>query len=149
MAYSFCVIGGAQHSGWAFLTVLWQSPFREDCLNDQLCHSYYEDSQIRIWKHFVAGDLPALLLFASSAWIFLSVAVNQSKGIRFPLAFNLGNPLVPQVWVMGLAYLLPAPFAGLVGGPFGTWMVLTTNLACAYYLWDYEDGLEHSKAKAN
>ena len=25
MVYAFCVIGGAQHSGWAFLTVLWQS----------------------------------------------------------------------------------------------------------------------------
>ncbi|CAB9504450.1 expressed unknown protein [Seminavis robusta] len=151
MAYAFCVIGGAQHSGWAFLTVLWQSEHREACLqNSKICQAYYEDSQIRIWKHFLMGDLPALWLFASSAWVFVSVIVNQSKGISFPLWFNLCNPLATQVWVMGLTYFLDPPVAGLVGGPFGTWMILTTNLGCAYCLWNHgedDDNTQSSKKK--
>lgn len=139
-AYSFCVIGGAQHSGWAFLTVLWQSPYAEDCVSggSTVCQHFLDDVQARIWRHFVMGDLPALLLFLSSLWILISVTMNRNKGILFSSPwFNLSNPLVTQMWVFGVVYFLPAPYAGMVGGPFGTWMVLTPNLACAWCLWDY------------
>jgi len=66
------------------------------------------------------------------AWIGGVVATQKSY---FPKCFNLFNPLVTQSWVCAsLVYVLPAPWAGYVGEPFGTWIILGLNVATLYGL---------------
>ena len=140
MAYAFCVVGGSQHASWAFLTVLQQSPLVGHCGVD-----YLEDTQSRIWRHYIWGDLPGITsLMVSSAWIGIVVATQKSA---FPRYFNLFNPLVTQSWVFALVYMLPAPWAGYVGGPFGTWIILGLNVATSYGLWDHFEEEEGADKK--
>eukprot|EP00567_Pseudictyota_dubia_P005662 CAMPEP_0197445014 /NCGR_PEP_ID=MMETSP1175-20131217/10332_1 /TAXON_ID=1003142 /ORGANISM="Triceratium dubium, Strain CCMP147" /LENGTH=274 /DNA_ID=CAMNT_0042975901 /DNA_START=67 /DNA_END=891 /DNA_ORIENTATION=+ len=147
LAYGLCVVGGALHSAFSFLTVLpnaYHHPASEEC--EQMTESstifqFLQTTQTTIVRHLIVGCLPGYIACnVASAWIFF-VVFTKSHQIKFPKWFNLFNPFVTMAWVAILSSLLPDPWAFYIFGSLGTWGVLILNLGLSYFLWDSQDNL--------
>lgn len=122
------MIGGIQHCGWAFLSVLAQAK----AVAGSTDPVFYATAQEFLVAHFLMGDLTALLAFyAGSLWHAVAILSGRTA---FPRWFVLVSPLGVLVLTMVVGFSLPAPLAGLVIAPFGTWFMLVPCLAATLRL---------------
>ncbi|MEJ2375952.1 MAG: hypothetical protein P8Y71_11225 [Pseudolabrys sp.] len=132
------MIGGIQHAGWAFLSVLEQAKAVVGSTDPKffvLVNRY-------IVEHFVMGDLAAALALNVGA-VLLAVGILSGKAI-YRRWFVVASPLGVLIITMIVGALLPAPYAGLVLAPFGTWFMLIPNIAGAAWLWKHLDAVTPS-----
>lgn len=138
LAYALLMIGGIQHAGWAFLSVLEQAKAVVGSTDPKflvLANRY-------IIEHFIMGDLTAALALNVGA-VLLAVGILSGKTI-YPRWFVVASPLGVRVITMIVGALLPAPYAGLVIAPFGTWFMLIPNIAGTVWLWKHIDAVTPS-----
>lgn len=132
LAYSVVMIGGIQHAGWAFLYV----PAQAKALVGSADPAFYEATQRLIVEHFLVGDLTAMLaLTAGSLWHAIAILSGRTL---YPRWFIVVSPLGILALTVGIGVLLPAPLAGLVLAPFGTWFMLVPLIASTIWLWNLE-----------
>ncbi|MCA9915028.1 MAG: hypothetical protein KC496_16855 [Anaerolineae bacterium] len=130
LAYAVLMIGGTQHTGWAFLSVLEQAK----ALVGSSDPAFFETANRLLVEHFVMGDLTAVVaLSIGSLWHFAAILSGRTM---YPRWFVVLSPFGVLVITMLVGFLLPAPFAGLVLAPFGTWVVLFPTLASTLWLWN-------------
>jgi len=81
----------------------------------------------------VFGDLTAIAAFyAGTIWHAVGVLNGRTA---YPRWFVVLSPLGALVGTMIVGLCLPAPLAGFVIAPFGTWFMLIPCLASAVWLW--------------
>ena len=129
LAYALLMIGGIQHCGGAFLSVLAQAK----AVAGSTDAAFYATAERFILEHYFFGDLTALLAFNVGP-IWLAVAILTGR-TAFPRWFVLLSPLSVLIITLILGLLPPPPFAGLVIAPFGTWFMLVPCLAATVWLW--------------
>ena len=129
LAYALLMIGGIQHCGWAFLSVLAQAK----AVAGSTDAAFYATAEQFIVEHFLMGDLTAAVAFYVGP-IWLAVAILSGR-TAFPRWFVIVSPLGVLVITMILGGLLPAPLAGLVIAPFGTWFMMVPCIAVTVWLW--------------
>ncbi|WP_208597654.1 hypothetical protein [Desulfogranum mediterraneum] len=133
LAYAILMIGGIQHAGWAFLSVLAQAKAAVGC-TDQ---AFYAMADRFLLEHFILGDLTAILAFNVGAiWHAVGVASGRTM---YPRWFVVVSPLGVLTGTMILGAFLPAPYAGVVIALFGTWFMLVPCLASTVWLWNRAD----------
>jgi hypothetical protein len=129
LVYAVLMIGGIQHAGWAFLSVLAQAKAAVGC-TDQ---SFYDTANRYLVEHFVMGDLTALVAFnLGTVW---HAAAILSGRTMFPRWFVVVSPLGVLLFTFALGAVLPAPFAGFPIALFGTWFMLVPTVAVTVWLW--------------
>lgn len=129
LAYAVLMIGGIQHAGWAFLSVLAQAKAVVGCTDE----AFYAMAERFLLEHFVMGDLTAVLAFNVGA-IWHAVGILSGRTM-YPRWFVVLSPFGVLTITMVLGACLPAPFAGLVIALFGTWFMLVPCLASTMWLW--------------
>jgi len=129
LAYALLMIGGIQHAGWAFLSVLAQAKAVVGCTDE----AFYAMANRFLVEHFVMGDLTAVLAFNVGA-IWHAVGILSGRTV-YPRWFVILSPFGVLTITMVLGACLPAPFAGLVIALFGTWFMLVPCLASTVWLW--------------
>jgi hypothetical protein len=130
LAYAVLMIGGIQHCGWAFLSV----PAQAKAAVGSADPAFYDAVQRFIVDHFLMGDLTALTAFyAGSIWHAVGIVSGRTA---YPRWFVVLSPLgiLTLTAIVGLG--LPAPIAGLVIAPFGTWFMLVPLVASTLWLWN-------------
>ncbi len=130
LAYAILMIGGIQHAGWAFLSVLAQAKAVVGC-TDQ---AFYEMANRFLLEHFAMGDLTAVIAFNVGA-IWHATGILSGRTI-YPRWFVLLSPLGVLVISIALGVCLPAPFASFVIVLFGTWFMLIPCIASTVWLWN-------------
>ncbi len=129
LAYALLMIGGIQHCGWAFLSVLAQAK----AVAGSTDPVFYATAQSYILDHFLMGDLTALLaMYGGAVWHAVAVLSGRTA---FPRWMVLVSPLGVLIITMAVGAALPAPLAGLVIAPFGTWYMLVPCLAVTIWWW--------------
>ena len=129
LAYAILMIGGIQHAGWAFLSVLEQA--KEVVGSTDI--NFYSLANKYIVEHFIMGDLTAMLaLYAGTIWHAITIL---RKKTMFPRWFIVVSPFGILTLTMLIGAILPAPFAGIILAPFGTWFLLFPNIAITFWLW--------------
>ena len=136
LIYAVVMIGGIQHAGFAFLSVLEQAKAAVGSTDPE----FFAVANRYIIEHFVLGDLTAAVALAAGATL-LAVGVLSGKTI-YPRWFVAVTPLGAVIITMVVGVLAPAPLAGYVIAPFGTWFMLVPNIAGAIWLWNHIDSLE-------
>ncbi len=130
LAYALVMIGGIQHAGFAFISVLEQAKAVTGCTDD----AFFALTNTYIVEHFFFGDLTALLAFyAGSIWHFVAVLSGRTM---FPRWFVVVSPLGVLIITMAVGSILPAPFAGFAIALFGTWFMLIPCVASTIWLWN-------------
>jgi hypothetical protein len=132
LAYALLMIGGIQHAGWAFLSVLAQA----EAVVGSTDAAFYSMAERYLVEHFVMGDLTAILAFNVGA-IWHAVGVLSGRTM-YPRWFVVLSPLGVLILTMSFGALLPAPFAGLLIALFGTWFMLVPCVASTVWLWNRE-----------
>jgi len=130
LAYALFMIGGIQHAGMAFLTV----PFQAKTLVGSSDPAFYATVQRLLVEHYVMGDLTALIAMYGGA-IWHAVAVLTGKTL-FPRWFVVFSPFSVLFLTFFIGAFLPAPLAGLVITPFGTWYMLFPLIAATIFMWN-------------
>jgi hypothetical protein len=133
LAYAVLMIGGIQHAGWAFLSVLEQAKAVAGSTDPK----FFALANQYIIEHFIVGDLTAALALNVGA-VLLAAGILSGMTI-YPRWFVVVSPLGVLVVTVIIGALLPAPYAGLVIAPFGTWFLLIPNIAGAVWLWQHSD----------
>ncbi len=133
LAYALLMIGGIQHAGFAFLSVLEQAKAMVGSTDP----AFFDLAQRYILEHFMVGDLTAALALPAGATL-LAVGIVSGKTV-FPRWFVIVSPLGVLVLTILIGLPLPAPLAGLVLAPFGTWFMLIPNVAAVLWLWNHPD----------
>ena len=128
LAYALLMIGGVQHAGFAFLSVLAQAK----AVAGSTDPAFYATAQRVIIDHFVMGDLTAIIAFNLGA-IWLAVGILSGRTM-FPRWFVVLSPLGILTITMVAGGLLPAPFAGFLLGLFGTWFMLIPLIASTVWM---------------
>ncbi|BAF71840.1 hypothetical protein [Sulfurovum sp. NBC37-1] len=128
LAYSLVMIGGIQHAGWAFLSVLEQAKEAVGS-SDPL---FFNTAQTYITEHFVMGDLTAMIAFNLGA-IWHAVALLSGKTI-FPRWFVLFSPFGVLTITLVAGAISPAPIAGYFIALFGTWFMLIPLIASTVWV---------------
>jgi len=77
--------------------------------------------------------MTAVLAMAAGSGLF-AVSILSGKTV-YPRWFVLLSPPGVLVLTLAIGSVLPAPLAGLVIAPFGTWFMLVPNIAGALWLW--------------
>jgi len=134
LTYAIVMIGGIQHAGWAFLSVLAQAKAITGCTDS----AFYEMTNRFIIEHFVIGDLTAILAF-NIGTIWHAVAIGSGRTM-YPRWYVLVSPLGVLTITMVLGALLPAPYAGFLIALFGTWFMLIPCIASTIWLWNIDIG---------
>lgn len=129
LAYAIVMIGGVQHAGWAFLSVLAQAKAVAGCADAV----FYAMAERFLLEHFVMGDLTAVLAFNVGA-IWHAVGILSGRTM-YPRWFLVFSPLGVLAFTMALGACLPAPFAGFAIALFGTWFMLVPCVASTVWLW--------------
>jgi hypothetical protein len=129
LAYAIVMIGGIQHAGWAFLSVLAQAKAVVGCADA----AFYAMAERFLLEHFVMGDLTAVLAFNVGA-IWHAVGILSGRTM-YPRWFLVFSPLGVLIFTMVLGVCLPAPFAGFAIALFGTWFMLVPCIASTVWLW--------------
>ena len=128
LAYAVLMIGGIQHAGWAFLSVLEQARATSGSQDP----AFFAQAQRFILEHFLMGDLSALIaLYTGTVWQAVGVLSGRTW---FPRWFVVFSPLGVLILTMLLGVASPAPLAGFILAPFGTWFLLIPNIASALWL---------------
>jgi hypothetical protein len=135
LAYALLMIGGIQHAGFAFLSVLAQAK----ALVGSTDTIFYATADRLIVEHFFMGDFTAELAFYLGAiWHFVGILSGRTL---YPRWFAVVSPFGVLVLTMAVGALLPAPFAGFSIGLFGTWFMLIPTLATTVWLWNRSEKL--------
>jgi hypothetical protein len=135
LAYAVLMIGGIQHAGWAFLSVMAQAKAVSGCTDNE----FYATASRFVLEHFVMGDLTAVLaLSAGALWHAIGILSGRTAYPRWFVAFS---PLGVLTGTMLLGVCLPAPLAGLALAPFGTWFMLVPCMASTVWLWNRPSSL--------
>ncbi|GAA5417554.1 hypothetical protein Pryu01_02628 [Paraliobacillus ryukyuensis] len=128
LAYAILMIGGVQHAGWAFLSVLEQAKAVVGSTDSE----FYSLANRYILEHFAMGDITAVLaLYIGSIWH--AIAILSGRTI-FPRWFLVVSPLGVLIITFVIGLLLPAPLAGFVLALFGTWFMLIPNISSTIWL---------------
>jgi hypothetical protein len=128
LAYAVVMIGGIQHCGWAFLSV----PAQARAMVGSGDPAFYAAVQRLTLEHFVVGDLTAALaLSVGSLWHAVALLTGRTAYPRWLVVCSPAGVLAITL-VVGVG--LPAPLAGLVLAPFGTWLMLVPCLAATLWL---------------
>lgn len=130
LAYALLMIGGIQHAGFAFLSVLEQAR----AVAGSTDPAFFDLANRYILEHFIMGDLTAALALNAGA-VLLAIGILSGKTI-YPRWFVLVSPLGVLLLTIMLGLMLPAPYAGVLLAPFGTWFMLVPNIAGALWLWN-------------
>jgi len=130
IAYALIMMGGIQHAGWAFLSV----PAQAEKLVGSSYPSFYATVQRLLIEHFFLGDLTAVLAFTVGI-IWHATGILSGRTL-YPRWFIVVSPLGVLVLTVAVGILLPAPLAGLVLAPFGTWFMLLPLIASTVWLWN-------------
>ena len=133
LVYAVMMIGGIQHAGFAFLSVLEQAK----AVVGSTDYIFFALANRYIIEHFLMGDLTAASALNVGAILF-AIGILSGKTI-YPRWFAIVSPLGTLVITVGVGILLPPPYAGYVLAPFGTWMMLVPNIAGALWLWNHID----------
>ena len=129
LAYSLLMIGGIQHAGWAFLSVLEQAKEVVGSTDTQ----FFNLANRYIIEHFFMGDLTAIIaLYVGSIWHGIGILSGKTM---YPRWFIVLSPLGVLSITMIFGAFLPAPIAGFVIALFGTWFMLFPNIASTVWLW--------------
>jgi hypothetical protein len=139
LVYALLMIGGIQHAGWAFLSVLEQAK----AVVGSTDPAFFSLANQYIIEHFFMGDLTAIIAL-SVGTIWHGIAIYSGKTM-YPRWFLIFSPLGVLTATMILGALLPAPFAGFVLALFGTWFMLIPNIASTIWLWNNYDHDEHKR----
>jgi len=130
LAYAVLMIGGIQHAGWAFLSVLARA-------KDQVGSTdvaFYAVANRYLLEHFVMGDLTAVIaLSIGIIWHAVGILSGQTM---YPTWFVAFSPLATFAATVAVGVCLPAPCAGFLLAPVGTWMILVPCLASTVWLWN-------------
>jgi len=150
MVYSLCIVGGALHNAFAFLTALpnvYHYPPAEAAANGwsdlagaEEFSLFLKTAQKRIVLHLMIGCLPGYVA-GNVAGLWVAVLVHFGYA-NFPRSFNFCNPMFTMFWIQILGMLLPDPWGFYLVGCLGTWGLLVFNMGITYYLWDNGSGLE-------
>jgi len=115
------MIGGIQHAGFAFLSVLAQAKNLVGS-SDPL---FYITANRLIVEHLIMGDLTAAIAFILGT-IWHAVGLLSGRTL-YPRWFIFLSPLGVLVLSFAVGGVLPAPFAGYSIALFGTWFMLNTH----------------------
>lgn len=130
LAYAVLMIGGIQHAGWAFLSVLAQAKAVSGCTDP----AFYATANRFVLEHFIMGDLTAALaLNIGTIWHAVGILSGRTA---YPRWFVVFSPLGVLTGTILLGVCLPAPLAGFVLAPFGTWFLLIPGIASTVWLWN-------------
>lgn len=130
LAYAVVMIGGIQHAGWAFLSVL----ERTKAVVGGTDELFYALANRYIIEHFVWGDLTAIIaLNVGTLWLAVGILSGKTE---YPRWYVMLSPLGVLMLNVVLGALLPAPYAGFVMAPFGTWFLFVPCLASTIWLWN-------------
>lgn len=133
LAYSIVMIGGIQHAGCAFLSVLEQAK----AVVGSTDPAFFKLTNRYIIEHFFWGDLTAIIAFnVGSIWHAIGILSGKTM---FPRWFVLLSPLgVLTITMVGGAFL-PAPYAGIPLALFGTWFMLIPTIASTIWLYKHHN----------
>lgn len=131
LAYAVIMIGGIQHAGFAFLSVLEQAKAVVGC-TDQ---AFFDQTNTYILEHFFFGDLTAIIAF-NLGTIWHAVGILSGKTV-YPRWYVIVSPLGVLIFVFLIGGLLPAPIAGYFIALFGTWFMLIPTVASTIWLWKH------------
>ena len=130
LAYAIVMIGGIQHAGFAFLSVLAQAKAVVGCTDN----TFYTKTSQFIVDHFVMGDLTAIIAFnVGTIWHAVGVLSGRTM---YPRWFGVVSPLGVLTITATVGVFLPAPFAGFAIALFGTWFMLIPCVASTIWLWN-------------
>ena len=143
LTYGLCVIGGALHSAFSFITALPSVYHRSadgwsNLANSQEFELFLEKAQSRIVQHLVVGFLPGYIA-CNVAGLWVAILVHFRTTL-FPKWFNLFNPMVTMFWVQIVGALLPDPLGFYLVGCLGTWGLMIFNIGTTYCLWNHGRG---------
>ena len=128
LAYALLMIGGIQHAGFAFMSVLEQAKAVVGCTDNE----FYSLANRYVIEHFLFGDLTALIaLSVGPVWHAIGILSGETM---YPRWFLIVSPLGVLAITMVVGYFLPAPYAGIVLVLFGTWFMLIPNIASTIWL---------------
>lgn len=131
LAYAVLMIGGIQHAGWAFLSVLEQAKAAVGS-NDPV---FFAKANSYIVQHFFMGDLTAIIaLYVGTLWH--GVAILSGKTM-YPRWFIFVSPLGVLCITMIVGAIMPAPVAGFILALFGTWFLMIPNISSTIWLWKH------------
>lgn len=129
LAYAIIMIGGHQHTGFAFLSVLEQAKEVVGCTDMK----FFSLANRYIIEHFIFGDLTAIITFyVGSIWHAIGILSGKTM---YPRWFLIVSPLGVLTITTVVGSFLPAPFAGFALGLFGTWYMLIPSIATTIWLW--------------
>lgn len=130
LAYAILMIGGIQHAGFAFLSVLHQAKEAVGSADPV----FYAKAADYILDHFVMGDLTALIALSLGP-IWMAIGILSGRTL-YPRWFVFMSPFGVLMIVMIIGYFLPAPYAGFLIALFGTWLMLIPSVASTIWLWN-------------
>jgi len=133
LAYAIIMIGGIQHAGFAFLSVLEQAKEVVGCTDE----AFFSLANQYMIEHFIFGDLTAIIAF-NIGTIWHAVGILSGKTM-YPRWFIIVSPLGVLTITMITGALLPAPYAGFVLALFGTWFMLIPTVASTIWLWKHHN----------
>ena len=129
LAYALLMIGGVQHAGFAYLSVLAQAK----ALVGSTDPVFYAMAERLLVQHFFWGDLTALVaFFGGTIWHGVGILSGRTM---FPRWFIFLSPLGVLTIEMVVGNFLPAPFAGILLAMFGTWFMFVPTVAAAVFMW--------------
>ncbi|MCK4993372.1 MAG: hypothetical protein KAS29_22900 [Bacteroidales bacterium] len=129
LAYAILMIGGIQHAGFAFLSVLEQAKEVVGSTDSE----FFSLANNYILDHFLIGDLTAIIaLSVGSIWHAIGILSGRTM---YPRWFIIVSPLGVLIITMVIGFFLPAPFAGFAIALFGTWFMLVPSVASTIWLW--------------
>lgn len=143
LVYAVMMIGGIQHAGFAFLSVLEQAK----AVVGSTDPTFFALANRYIIEHFFMGDLTAVLALDAGAILF-AIGILSGKTI-YPRWLAVVSPLGTLIITLVVGVPLPAPYAGYVLAPFGTWFVLVPNIAGTLWLWNHMDAVQEDLIKAS
>jgi len=129
LAYAIIMIGGIQHAGFAFLSVLEQAKEVVGCTDE----AFFSLANQYMIEHFIFGDLTAIIAF-NVGTIWHAIGILSGKTM-YPRWFLIVSPLGVLTITMIFGTFLPAPYAGFVLALFGTWFMLIPTVASTIWLW--------------
>jgi hypothetical protein len=133
LAYAIIMIGGIQHAGFAFLSVLEQAKEVVGCTDE----AFFSLANQYMIEHFIFGDLTAIIAF-NVGTIWHAIGILSGKTM-YPRWFLIVSPLGVLTITMITGALLPAPYAGFVLALFGTWFMLIPTIASTIWLWKHHN----------
>lgn len=128
--YGLCIVGGALHGSFIFLTISPRIFHRTDESLSQSTLAFANQCQTKIVQHIAVGTMPGFIACNIAAiWIAWLV---QFRSTLFPRWFNLCNPVVTTIWAQTMGTILPDPWGFYFVGCTATWSILIWNLgACS------------------